>query len=295
MGTEDTLSSPPLSSKDEKEAQKVPDPPYKNGTLNVTHKWTGFQGKTLWDWLQLLGVLAIPLVVVGATIGFGLLQLHLADVQHQQDQQSANIQHVQDQQNALDQQRAAILQTYIDNIQDLLLNHNLLGSKATDDIAILARARTLTALQGLDPERQGRLVQFIYEAKLIGFLDSKGKRQASLIVLTNADLKGADLSSADLKGADLSSTGLKGADLSSTGLYSANLSNAHLEQADLEHAYLEYAYLYGVYLSNANLKGADLKGANLSSVVALTQQQLDQVYSCKNAILPPGLTCHHNQ
>jgi len=206
-------------------------------------------------------------------------------VQHQQDQQSANIQHVQDQQNALDQQRAAILQTYIDNIQDLLLNHNLLGSKATDDIAILARARTLTALQGLDPERQGRLVQFIYEAKLIGFLDSKGKRQASLIVLTNADLKGADLSSANLKGADLSST----------GLYSANLSNAHLEQADLEHTYLEYAYLYGVYLSNANLKGADLKGANLSSVVALTQQQLDQVYSCKNAILPPGLTCHHNQ
>src|SRR5437773_11083588 len=29
---------------------------------------TGFTGKTLWDWLQLLGILAIPLVVAGATL-----------------------------------------------------------------------------------------------------------------------------------------------------------------------------------------------------------------------------------
>lgn len=30
--------------------------------------WTGFKGKTLWDWLNLLGVLAIPVVVgLGAT------------------------------------------------------------------------------------------------------------------------------------------------------------------------------------------------------------------------------------
>jgi uncharacterized protein YjbI with pentapeptide repeats len=160
--------------------------------------------------MNLLAILAIPLVVVAATIGFGLLQLHIADVQHQQDQWSANLQPVRDQQSALDQQ-VAILQTYIDTIQDLLLNHNLLGSKPTDDVAILARARTLTALQGLDPERQGRLVQFIYEAKLIGFLDSKGKPQAPLIDLTNADLKGANLSSVDLS--------------------YANLSKAHLEQA----------------------------------------------------------------
>jgi hypothetical protein len=40
-------------------------------------------------------------------------------------------------------------ETYIDNIQDLLLNHNLLGSKPSGEVAILARARTLTALQGL--------------------------------------------------------------------------------------------------------------------------------------------------
>ena len=28
---------------------------------NTRFKWTGFLGKTLWDWLNLLGILAIPL------------------------------------------------------------------------------------------------------------------------------------------------------------------------------------------------------------------------------------------
>src|SRR5947209_917989 len=32
-----------------------------------TASWTGLNGKTLWDWLNLLGILAIPLVVAGAT------------------------------------------------------------------------------------------------------------------------------------------------------------------------------------------------------------------------------------
>src|SRR5947208_15022211 len=37
--------------------------------INIGYQfdWTGFKGKTAWDWLQLLGVLAIPVVV-----GFGV-------------------------------------------------------------------------------------------------------------------------------------------------------------------------------------------------------------------------------
>jgi hypothetical protein len=172
-------------------------------------KWTGFSGKTLWDWLNLLGTLAIPLVVVLATIGFGWWQAHLADLQHQQDQQSA-----------LDQQRAAILQTYIDNIQDLLLNHNLLGDSPqpkndADKVTIqetqeLAHARTLTALQGLDLQRKGALLQFLHEAQLIGAVDPKtGKVVARIIDLSFADLRGANLRGADLSGAHYSRTCLK--------------------------------------------------------------------------------------
>ncbi len=196
-------------------------------------KSTGFEDKTLWDKLNLLGTLAIPVILALATIGFGLWQGHLADLQHQQDQQLADMQHQQDQQQALDQQRAIILQTYIDNIQDLLLNHNLLKSSPSDltnpyyDVAVLAQARTLTALHGLNPERKGLLLIFLHEANLIGFINTN--RHIPIIALYGADLH-----------------------------------------------------------------DADLRGADLSDAIDLAQQQLDQVYTCKGAILPPGLTCHQN-
>jgi uncharacterized protein YjbI with pentapeptide repeats len=382
MTTEDKSKIPVFSPEDEKEAQKVPDHPNMKETLKVNHNWTGFQGKTLWDWMQLLGVLAIPLVVVGATLLFGIQQANLANQQHVNDQKIANQQHEADQQQALDQQQAAILQTYIDNIQDLLLHDNLRESKAGDEVAILARARTLTALQGLDPERKGRLVQFIYEAQLIDFLDAgldKNNLHGPIIDLSGAHLSGADLSATDLSGADLSDAHLSGADLSGADLNSAHLNSAHLSDAHLSGADLSGATLISADLSNANLSGADLSGAHLSKATLsgtnlryadlsnatlsdvnlsgadlsgaflsgadlsgatlsdtdlsgahlrdadlsgahlsgahlrdtdlsgtflngailsgaqnLTQQQLDQVFTCKGAILPGGLACHQN-
>src|SRR5712692_2718800 len=99
------VSLPPR--KDERVTRNVPPPSGKS----EDPKLKGFfdrqrkGGKSFWDWLDLIAKLAIPIVVLLATIGFGWWQVHLADLQHQSDQQSA-----------LDQQRAVILQTYIDNI-----------------------------------------------------------------------------------------------------------------------------------------------------------------------------------
>ena len=214
----------------------------------------GFADKTVWDWLNLSGTLAIPLVVVAATIAFGIQQANLAQKQHDSDQAIANQQHAADQQQALDQQRATILQAYIDNIQDLLLNHHLLKAGPTDDVAILARARTLTALQGLDSFRKGVLIRFLYEAHLIGSLDDRGNTHPSIIDLTDADLVGASLDGVILAGVNLSQ-----ADLSQ-----ADLSGSSMDGADLEGATLSNANLYGVGLSDADLGGADLKKSNVS-------------------------------
>jgi len=205
-------------------------------------------GKSYWDWLDLDAKLAIPIVVALATIGFGLLQQHLADVQHQQDHSIA-----------LDQQRAAILQTYIDNIQDLLLNHHLLNSSSRDDGAVLARARTLTALQGLDPERKGRLLQFLYEARLIGYFEPIGPLVDDFKIFPPV----MDLSEADFSGADLSGAGLAGAALAFVDLRGANLSGAFLIGATFLGADLRGANLRGANLRDVDLVSADLRGAGL--------------------------------
>jgi uncharacterized protein YjbI with pentapeptide repeats len=330
MATEDKSQLSPFSSEDGKEAHKSLDRPSKNGTPSVSYKWTGLQGKTLWDWLKLLGGLAIPLVVVGATILFGMQQANLAQQQHENDQKIANQQHAADKQSALDQQEATILQTYIDNIQDLLLNHNLLGNSppskndagkaSIQEVRELARARTLTALQGLDPHRKGILLKFLYEANLIGYNDtSTQKSRPPIIILTGADLSRTDLTGADLAhtsltdvtltgalldGAHLDGAFLDGANLDGADLTGADLTGVLLASADLNSAILQGATLTNTIMKHDTLTGANLRGATLGSATLdsadlqganITQQQLDQVSSCKDAILPQGLTCHHNR
>lgn len=295
--TKNTLRLPPLSLKDQKKLKHFQKKPFAVRT--------GLKGKTLWDWLQLLGVLAIPLVVAGATLLFGIQQADLAQQQHENDQKIANQQYEADKQSALDQQEATILQTYIDNIQNLLLNYNLLKSTSGDDVATLARARTLTALRGLDPQRKGILLNFLYEANLIGYSDhNTNKLLSSIIDLTGAHLTGADLThtyltnadltNADLTGANLSDADLTNADLTNADLTNGHLSDAHLSDAHLSHANLTDAILTGADLTDAFLTGTDLSHAILSGST-VTQQQLDDVSSCKDTILPPGLTCHRNQ
>jgi Pentapeptide repeats (8 copies) len=196
--------------------------PLEKHTTTVTHQ----PGKTLWDGLNLLAILAIPLILGIATLLFGMQQAHLADLQHQSDQKIA-----------LDQQEATTLQIYIDNIQDLLLNHNLLKSKPGTDVATLAQARTLSTLEALDRKRKGTLLKFLYEAHLINI-----NYGGAIIILNRADLSDADLSDADLNRADLSW---------------ANLQRANIDGTDL----------FGTNLSNANLKGANLRNANLTEVI----------------------------
>src|SRR5260370_3039502 len=75
------------------------------------HKWTGFSGKTVWDWLQLLGVLAIPVVLAFASLVFSA----------QQSQTNNAI--------AINQQNEAVLETYLDRLSDLLIKNKLGNSK----------------------------------------------------------------------------------------------------------------------------------------------------------------------
>jgi uncharacterized protein YjbI with pentapeptide repeats len=197
-------------------------------------------GKSYWDWMQLL---IIPFVL---TVG-GLL--------------FSTYQHNTDQQRALDQQQATILQTYFDNIQDLLLNHNLLKSQPDGDVAVLARARTLTALQGLDPKRKGLLVQFICDAGLIGCT-----LFPNCVLCIKETQKIIDLHNADLSRADLHNTNLDNAGLSGANLSEANLSHVFLDEADLSDAQLTDAQLTDAQLTDATLSHADLSGADLSTV-----------------------------
>src|SRR5215208_4315863 len=227
---------------------------------NARWRWTGFTGKTLWDWLHLLSALAIPVVLAVAGYYFS----------SQQDERQRLIEDRRAKsEQAIEEQRAqdAALQAYLDQMSQLMLGGNLRDSEEDSEVRTLARARTRTVLARLDGNRKGRVVQFLYEASLID-------REQPVVSLSDVRLHGADLSLLDLSGVDLSSADLSEANLSSADLSDADLSGAELKDADLSFASISGANMSGTYLNRANLsetdsieadlRGADLSGADLS-------------------------------
>jgi uncharacterized protein YjbI with pentapeptide repeats len=197
-----------------------------------------FRGRTLWDWLELL---IIPIVLAGGALLFNRsarkTEREISDERVRTERMIA-----------ADQIGESALHTYLDRMTDLLLEKNLRNSEPESDVAVAARALTLTVLRGLDAQRKGILVRFLYEAHLID-------RDKVVVRLSGADLSWADLSDANLSG-----VALHGVDLSR-----ARLGNAHLEEADLSRSDLSYADLRIANLSRANLSDTDLCNTYLSA------------------------------
>jgi len=254
--------------------------------------WTGFVGgyskvtvksatedkeylatKTLWDWMQLL---LVPVML--AIGGFWLNQVQKAReertaTQRSEAERKAAEKRAQIERDiAADNQREAALQAYIDKIGELLLREQepLGASPGNPQAETIARARTVTVLQILDPNRCASLLQFLSQARI-------------LRVCTGGDLSGLNLRKANLAQFDLSNfkihhTDLSEANLSEAHLEGASLRDASLTRANLSGAHLSGAHLYTTGLSEANLSEAHLEGATLGWGVKLIGAQLKQAY-----------------
>src|SRR5215472_5810613 len=154
--SQDKLWLPPLSPRDKKRLASL---------RRKKWQWVGFSDKTLWNWLQLLGVLAIPLVLVLGTLWLGTQQSQMSEalLKNQHDTATSMSQQQRETEQAIagDQQQETILNTYFDRMSGLLLDKNLKDPRAGAALRALARAWTLTASRRLDPFRKGILVQFL--------------------------------------------------------------------------------------------------------------------------------------
>src|SRR5215213_8388493 len=174
-------------------------------------RW-GFRGKTVWDWLPIVGALLVPLVIA---LGTGWITRQLANPENQRAQQAQKVENQRaEAERELAEQRAQdeALQAYPDQMRGLLLEKDLRTSEEDSEVRTLARARALTVLERLDPSRKTAVVQFLVEAKLVQRVAGTGQR---------ADLGQANLSDADLSWADLREADLDGA---------RGLTNRELEQ-----------------------------------------------------------------
>ena len=211
-------------------------------------------GITLWDWIK---ALTLPITVGAAVPLLNKLQKDRElDIEAERKGRELTIQKQYTQDTAL--------QAYLDQMSQLMLLDEadeakpkpLRKSVRNDEVLILARARTLTALRRLGSRHKRSVLDFLYEAELIN-------AHAPIIWLGSPDFQysAADLSGAYLRGAFLRSAFLGG------------ITGADLSEADLH---------------GADLQGADLSGANLSGLVNWTENQLLSADSFEGATMPDG-------
>lgn len=216
-------------------------------------KWTGFSDKTVWDWLSLL---IVPIMLAGATGIFTIFELQREDRRAKQQDVIEQARTVAQQEIESDRTQQAVLQLYIRDMTELLLDNRL--SDGGTLVRQIARSNTLTAVRQLDSTRKAILLNFLYGAGLVAI----GESPNPIVEMRYVDLSDANLYLATLSGADLSVAYLSGANLSS-----ANLSDAILRDADLSSANLSGADMRGTILSGADLRGANLSGTELGDEV----------------------------
>jgi uncharacterized protein YjbI with pentapeptide repeats len=238
---------------------------------------------TIPDLLLVLGAL-----ILGAAGGFLLSEQRNAA--RYQEVQSELVNLEQGLQSEERSRNAAALQTYFEQMTQLVLERGLASSDADSEVQRLARSRTLAIVANSDAEGNRSVTRFLTELDLVKATDP-------VRLLSQSHLEGADLGGAFLPAADLNTSTFDDANLSGAMLVSANLGGAILSDADLSSANLAYANLTSAELVGADLSGAnldraildnaDLSGADLTDA-AVTEEQLDACESLEDATMPDG-------
>jgi hypothetical protein len=174
--------------------------------VEVRANGTGFAGKTLWDWLQFLAALAIPVVVGFGAVWFTARQNHDREI-------------------AKDIRFDAALQGYLDKMTELLLHENLSKSQRHDVVANIAQTSTLVFLINLDPLRKGFVIIFLAASGLIN-------RSGKIIDLSFADLRRVNLRHRHTQ--KLDGISLEGAILWEADFSGALLTNVNFQRADFK-------------------------------------------------------------
>ncbi len=195
--------------------QAKQDPPPETKAFRGFFCWTGFQGRTLWDWLKVL-VVPMALALVGLYIDIVASYI------------------------AADRQREESMKEYFREMTTLLIEHKLRQADKESEVRSIARVRTLTTLRKMDGIRRGFIMMFLSESNLIS-------RDDPIISLSGANLRAADLTGVDLSNTALQNVYLYGANLDHTEFCGADLTNAVLTEAKLRDSNLMDAHLCHTY------------------------------------------------
>jgi uncharacterized protein YjbI with pentapeptide repeats len=252
-------------------------------------KWatgTGFEGKTIWDWLNLL---IVPIALAGIALWFNSKEKR------------------RELENAIESRREANLNKYIDRMGKFLLENELQKNANNNGSTIrdVAQVLTVTTLRILDAQRRDIVFRFLQDTHLAkDLLNGASFEDADL---SRTMIRGINFRRADLRVCDLKDSGLIDVDFTNAYMVSANLQSSYLSNvnflnADLRWADLSKSDFKVVSLRSTNLKESDLSESNFEDVdftdanlevsnlkgVNVSIEKLNCARSLKGAIMPDG-------
>jgi len=256
-------------------------------------KWSGFQKKSFWDWLQLL---IVPLM-----LALGAFYLNSAA-------------DFRDYQIAQERKQQEILTDYFSKMQGLIVetkkSKQTPGSKESNSEERLltefrptAQALTLSVLEQLDGERKGKVITYLAESQLITVDNNKPYPQPE-INLYGANLKGMVLNDVDqvetvdkkplgvvIDKADITNSNIKnvklfeGSQLRESDFSEANLTDVYFTGADMQGAKFIKSQMTNVDLSNTNLTSANFDNVETTKITISPETKLDDACVTKGEIV----------
>jgi hypothetical protein len=222
-------------------------------------RWTGFRGRQLWDWQD---ILFVPLTIALLASLITLYQTsHQQQVEDQRAQEARELEAIRAERD--------ITQAFHEDMGIFLLQKDLRTAGENEDVRLLARARALAVLDSVSGDRKVRVLEFMYETQLMQF---RSHNRPPIISLRFANLSETRLVNRSI---------LRNTDLDRAELIDAKLTDAKLIDATLTKADLRGAELSGTDLSGADLSGADLRGAK-----CWDKKQLREAESLQGATMP---------
>lgn len=230
----------------------------------------------LLSWLEIIGVIVIPLIIGVATIvvTYHQNQSNLELVKRQIEE--SRKQFDQSREETDRQRQEELLNSYVENMTFMLIDRNLREQQPGSSLQNAAIRRTISTMSLLNSDHNKELFEYLYSENLIALsqkmyenTENNVSSGGRIVDLRNTNLDYVDLESAELEGIDLEGVNLEHADLENTDLENANMKNSNLLEADL---------------TGTQLEGANLEGAKI------TKEQLAKVASLKGAVLPDGST-----
>lgn len=251
-------------------------------------KWSGFQKKSFWDWLQLL---IVPLM-----LALGAFYLNSAA-------------DFRDSQIAQERKQQEILTDYFSKMQGLIVetkkSKQTPGSKESNSEERLllefrptAKALTLSVLEQLDGKRKGKVITYLAESQLITVDNNKLYPQPE-INLYGANLAGMVLNDVDqvetvnkrrlgvaITGADMTDSTIKnvrlfvGSQLRESKFIQANLTDVYFTNADMQGVQFIKSQMTGVDFSNTILSNTRFDNVETTKIIISPDTKLDD--ACAN-------------